>query len=459
MSGGMELPSELTAECLAERATRGPRYTSYPPATQMRSIAPERVNRELELVAQEQGPIGLYIHVPFCFSLCAYCGCNVIPTRDTSKGDAYVDDISRELARLSEQLGRRNETTEVALGGGSPNFLEPAAIRRLMAAVHRYFAPGAQARMSVELDPRRTTASQIHAFREMGFNTASVGVQDFAQPVQDAIRRHQSAVQTKWLIDRARTEGFADINIDIVYGLPRQTDESFAHTIDTIIDLAPDRIALFGYAHLPTKLPHQKIVERAGRVLDRYERATLLLLGIEKLTGAGYIHLGLDHFAKPSSTLARAASEHRMARTFQGYVEHRADTILGVGVSSISSTPRLIWQNCSELGRWREALDEGRLPSERGVPLDRDDQLRRDVISKLMCDGEVELTRLGREYGIEAAAYFAPELQALSAMTDLARYESGRIQTTSIGKLLVRNVCMVFDRYHEPGDTKFSSTI
>lgn len=455
----MGLPVELTAECVAERATRGPRYTSYPPATEMRSIAPERVTDELARIAAERSTIGLYIHVPFCFSLCAYCGCNVIPTRDTRKGDSYVDDAIRELARLSEQLHGRNETTEVALGGGSPNFLEPATIRRLMAGVRRYFVPGPDARMSVELDPRRTTASQIHAFREMGFNTASVGVQDFAEPVQDAIRRHQSAAQTKWLIERAKSEGFTDINIDIVYGLPKQTDESFAHTIDTVIELAPERIALFGYAHLPSKLPHQRIVERAGRVLDRYERATLLLLGIEKLTAAGYIHLGLDHFAKPASSLARAAAEHRMVRTFQGYVEHRSDVVLGVGVSSISSTPRLIWQNYSDLGPWRDALDAGRLPSERGIPLDRDDQLRRDVIGKLMCEGEVELTELGREYGVDSTAYFAPELQELATMSDLASYDHGRIRTTSIGKLLVRNVCMVFDRYHEPGETKFSSTI
>lgn len=456
----MGLPAELTAECLAERATRGPRYTSYPPATEMRSIAPERVTTELARVAADRSPIGLYIHVPFCFSLCAYCGCNVIPTRDTSRGEGYVDEVTTELARLSHMLGGANATTEVALGGGSPNFLEPAAIRRLMAGVRRYFSPTPTARISVELDPRRTTASQVHAFREMGCNTASVGVQDFAQPVQDAIRRHQSAVQTKWLIERARAEGFTDINIDVVYGLPRQTDESFGHTIDTIVDLAPDRIALFGYAHLPSKLPHQILVERAGRILDRYERATLLLLAIEKLTSAGYIHLGLDHFAKPASSLARAATEHRMVRTFQGYVEQRADVILGVGVSAISSTPRLIWQNYSELAPWQQALDAGRLPSERGIPLDRDDQLRRDVIGKLMCDGEVALGELGREYGVDASAYFAPELHELSTMTDLASVEGASIKTTSMGKLLVRNVCIVFDRYLQPtSEMKFSTTI
>jgi oxygen-independent coproporphyrinogen-3 oxidase len=425
----------------------------------MHAIAPERVTRELALIAADGSPIGLYAHIPFCFSLCAYCGCNVIPTRDTSKGDAYVDDLITELALLSAQL-RGNPTTEVSLGGGSPNFLEPAAIRRLMAGVHRYFAPQPDARMSVELDPRRTTASQLRAFRESGFSTMSVGVQDFAQPVQDAIRRHQSAVQTKWLIDRARQEGFTDINVDIVYGLPKQSDESFSATIDTIIDLAPDRIALFGYAHLPSKLPHQRLVEKAGRVLDRYERATLLLLAIEKLAAAGYVHLGLDHFAKPASALARAAAEHRMVRNFQGYVEHRADVLLGVGVTAISQTPRLIWQNVGELAPWRDALDAGALPSERGIPLDRDDQLRRDVIGKLMCDGEVALGDLGRRYGIDASAYFAPELEELSTLEDLASFDGSTIRTTSMGRLLVRNVCMVFDRYFQPAaETKFSSTI
>ena len=455
----MSVRFELTAECLAERASRGPRYTSYPPATEIRAIAPERVTQELARIAADGTPIGLYAHIPFCVSLCAYCGCNVIPTRDTTRGDAYVDQLITELALLSEQLSG-NPTTEVSLGGGSPNFLEPAAIRRLMAGVRRYFAPLQDARMSVELDPRRTTASQLYAFREMGFGTMSVGVQDFAAPVQDAIRRHQSAVQTKWLIDRARHEGVTDINVDIVYGLPKQSDESFADTIDTIIDLAPDRIALFGYAHLPSKLPHQILVERAGRVLDRYERATLLLLAIDKLTAAGYVHLGLDHFAKPSSRLARAAAEHRMIRNFQGYVEHRADVILGVGVTAISQTPRLIWQNTNELAPWRDALLAGRLPSERGIPLDRDDQLRRDVIGKLMCDGEVALNELGRTYGVDAKEYFAPELRQLIELQDLASFDGATIRTTSMGRLLVRNVCMVFDRYFQPGgETRFSSTI
>ena len=454
---------ELTAECLAELSTRGPRYTSYPPATELGPIAQGSVTRELARIATDRAPVSLYAHIPFCRSLCAYCGCNVIPTRDKARGERYVEELATELALLAEVLGRDFPVAEVALGGGSPNFLEPRSIRRLVAAIRAYFAIAADARLSVELDPRDTTLAQIEAFAQLGFRALSVGVQDFAEPVQDAIRRHQSLVQTRWLVDRARAAGFTDINLDIVYGLPRQHEGSFAETLDAIVGLAPDRIALFGYAHLPSKLPHQLLVERAGRVLDRYERATLLLLAIDRLTRAGYVHLGLDHFARRGSALARAADARRLTRTFQGYVERRADTVRGVGTSAISSTPRMLWQNHGELAAWEDAIGSRRLPVERGIELDRDDRIRRALIGRLMCDGEVDLAKLGGELDLDAAAYFARELDQLAALGDLAIYEpdTRMLRTTPIGRLLVRNVCMVFDRYHHPttGEPKFSSTI
>jgi oxygen-independent coproporphyrinogen-3 oxidase len=455
----MTVPVELTPECLADRATRGPRYTSYPPATELRPIGPAAVARELDQV-RTGGPISIYVHVPFCKSLCWYCGCNVIPSRDTSRGDGYVDLVATELALAAEALGPGFPISEIALGGGSPNFLSSKAVRHLVTTIHRYFAPTAEIRRSVELDPRSTTSSQIETFAAAGFRSMSVGVQDFSDAVQDAIHRHQSRAQTHWMIEHARRLGFRDINVDIVYGLPRQNEDSFAGTLDAVIELAPDRIALFGYAHLPAKLPHQRLVERAGRVLDRYERATLLLLAIDKLTAAGYVHLGLDHFAKPGSPLAVAAAERRMVRTFQGYVEHRADSILGVGVTAISSTPRMIWQNHGELADWERAIAERRLPVVRGVELDVDDQIRRALIGKLMCDGEVDLGSLG----IDPATYFARELASLGELGDLAHYdpESHRLTTTPLGRLLVRNVCMTFDRYCEPAaptEARFSSTI
>ncbi|HVK87428.1 MAG TPA: oxygen-independent coproporphyrinogen III oxidase [Kofleriaceae bacterium] len=455
-------PLTLTAACLAERASRGPRYTSYPPATQLAPMASDAIEPELARIAAARAPVSLYVHVPFCRSLCAYCGCNVIPTRDASRGEAYVEDVLAELAVLSGKLGEAFPVSELALGGGSPNFLSPPSLRWLVHAMERYFAMAPDARKSVELDPRTTTNDQLETLGSLGFRALSIGIQDFDKGVQDAIRRHQSVAQTRWLVEHGRAAGFTDINADLVYGLPRQTEASFTATLDAVLELAPDRIALFGYAHLPSKLPHQRIVERAGRILDAQERASLLLLAIEKLSAAGYLHLGLDHFARPGSALARAAAERRMVRTFQGYVEHRADAILGVGVTAISSTPNMLWQNQGELEAWQSEIHAGRLSVERGVMLDRDDRLRRTIIGKLMCEGEVDLDAVGRELAVDPAAYFARELAALAELDDLATYDptAHTIRTTPMGKVLVRNVCMVFDRYHQGGSRAgFSSTI
>lgn len=450
----------ITAECLADASTRGPRYTSYPPATEFGPIAAATVERELEAVCTD-GPASLYVHIPFCKSLCWYCGCNVIPTRDVRRGDVYIDLLATELALYAEKLGPAFPVAEIALGGGSPNFLSPHALRTLLAAIDRYFDVAPTARRSVELDPRGTTSSQLEAFAMAGFHTLSVGVQDFSPAVQDAIHRHQSRVQTRWLVDQARSFGFRDVNVDIVYGLPRQDELSFAETLCAVVDLAPERIALFGYAHLPSKLPHQALVERSGRVLDRYERATLLLLGIDMLTAAGYIHIGLDHFAKPGSSLARAAEERRMVRTFQGYVERVSDTILGFGTSAISSTRRAYWQNHAELPEWESAIAGRRLPIARGLTLDDDDRIRRTLINELMCAGTIDLREIDREFDLDSDVYFAYELTHLDPT--LATYDprTRTIATTPIGRLLVRNVCMGFDRYLAPvpDERRFSATI
>ncbi|HEU0035846.1 MAG TPA: oxygen-independent coproporphyrinogen III oxidase [Kofleriaceae bacterium] len=458
--------NDETTACLAEWASRGPRYTSYPPATEFQAVSHERVRRELQEIGTANEPVSLYIHVPFCRSLCWYCGCNVIPTRDESRGTAYIDQLATEMTLVAGRLFTA-PITEIALGGGSPNFLSPRDLRTLLGAVERYFAVAPDARKSIELDPRSTTSSQIETLQAAGFHSLSMGVQDFAEPVQDAIHRHQSVVQTRWLVERARAAGFDDINIDMVYGLPLQTETSFERTLAEIIALAPDRVALFGYAHLPSKLPHQRLVEKAGRVLDRFERASLLLLAIERFTQAGYIHLGLDHFAKPGSRLAKAAEGKRMMRSFQGYVERQADSIIGLGTSAISSTPRMHWQNHADLAAWEQAIAARRLPVERGVVLDEDDRARRALIGQLMCDGEVELESIGREYGLDAETYFARELASLDQLAELASYDRAehRIRTTDMGRLLVRNVCMVFDRYYQPApadggtEQRFSSTI
>jgi oxygen-independent coproporphyrinogen-3 oxidase len=453
--------TEQTASCLAKWSSRGPRYTSYPPATEFAPIAAGRVLPELERLGASPDPVSLYLHVPFCRSLCAYCGCNVIPTRNAERGVSYVDQLVTEMTLVAGR-GFTAPISEISLGGGSPNFLSPASLRTLMAAIDRYFTVMPAARRSIELDPRTTTSSQIEALAALGFRSLSMGVQDFAEPVQDAIRRHQSIAQTRWLVERARAAGFDDINIDMVYGLPRQTEASFAETLSSVIALQPDRVALFGYAHLPDKLPHQRIVERAGRILDQYERATLLLMAIDRFAATDYVHLGLDHFARPDSRLAKAAAEGRMVRTFQGYVEWRADSIIGLGTSAISSTPRMHWQNYADLPEWESAIAAGRLPVHRGFSLDEDDRVRAALINRLMCDGSVDLGRLGRELGFDPNVYFARELGELSQIAELAAYDRNTrvIRTTPIGRLLVRNVCMAFDRYqHHDQTRRYSSTI
>lgn len=447
---------DLAAQ-LARWASRGPRYTSYPPATQLGPIDRAQIARELAALADQ--PISLYVHVPFCRSLCWYCGCNVVPTRDSDRGVDYVERLIAEAAALGAHVPRA-PVHELALGGGSPNFLSAASLATLLAGLERHFAFSPDARRSVELDPRTTTSSQLDVLAAAGFRALSMGVQDFAPAVQDAIHRHQSRRQTRWLVDSARAAGFADVNLDLVYGLPQQTPASFAATLDAVLELAPDRVALFGYAHLPDRLPHQRLVERAGPLPDGNARATLLLLGVSRLTDAGYVQVGLDHFARPDSALARAAAEHRVVRTFQGYAEHRADTILGLGASAISSTPRLLWQNHSELATWERALEAG-LPIARGYALDADDQVRRDVIAALMCYGAADVAAIGAAHGLDGRRYFAGELAELARLTELARYDAsaGTLAATPEGRLLVRNLCMVFDRYHAEPSARFSSTI
>ncbi|MBS1120560.1 MAG: oxygen-independent coproporphyrinogen oxidase [Deltaproteobacteria bacterium] len=455
--------TDETTSCLAEWSSRGPRYTSYPPATEFGPVPEARVLRELQTIGETSEPVALYVHVPFCRSLCWYCGCNVIPTRDLARGIDYVDQLTTEMALIAGSL-RSAPVTELALGGGSPNFLMPKTLRTLIGAVDRYFSVAPDARRSIELDPRSTTSAQLETLTDLGFRALSMGVQDFAEPVQDAIHRHQSVVQTRWLVERARMGGFTDINIDIVYGLPRQTEQSFATTLDHVLALEPDRVALFGYAHLPSKIPHQHLVERAGRVLDSYERSGLLLLAIEKFDKAGYVHLGLDHFARPDSALAKASRAGTMVRTFQGYVEHRADAIIGVGTSAISSTPRMHWQNHPTLQAWELAISERRVPVERGFLLDDDDRVRAALINRLMCDGSLDLARIGREHQLEPETYFASELAAIAKLPELATHDTATrtITATPIGRLLVRNLCMVFDRYHQqptPELQRYSSTI
>lgn len=431
------------ASWIADDTTRSPRYTSYPPSAELGQIAGNWIRRELATLGRDGTTVSLHAHVPCCRDPSAGSGCDASPARDPERGVPYVDQLATELALLAEPL-RGARVTELALGG-APSFLAPQTLRTLVGAIERGFTVAPTARRSVELDPRARPAAQLDALAGMGFRSLSLGVRDFAEEVQDAIGRHQSVAQTRWLVERARAHGFDDVNVDLAYGLPRQTEASFAATLDAVIDLAPDRVAVLGYA----QLPHPRPVEHTDRVLEAIERAALMLLAIERLSDAGYLHLGLDHFARSGSRLARAAAERRMVRTFQGYVERRAEAIVGAGVAAISSTPRMQWENHADLPAWEAAIADRRIAACRGGVLDRDDRARAALIERLMCDGEVDLVWLGREHAIDPERYFAAELAELDQLPNLARYDPNRraIAMTPIGRMLVRNVCMVFDRY------------
>jgi oxygen-independent coproporphyrinogen III oxidase len=449
-------PSRLDEPCdeLARRAQAGPRYTSYPPATRFRGdFAAADAARELSTI-QAGEPISLYAHIPFCSQLCWYCGCNVTATRDRSRGSIYVDTLIREIGLVAERLGPARLLAELSLGGGSPNFLETPDLVRLLGAIFRRFALTDEAELGIELDPRDTRAEQIDACADLGFTRVSVGVQDFDPGVQQAIHRIQSVEQTRAVVERARLRGFRSVNVDLVYGLPGQTIASIDRTLEGVITLAPDRLAVFGYAHMPHLRPHQTLVERAAPIPGLRARVELLRTVMDRLADAGYVRIGLDHFARPGDPLVEAAENGTLGRNFQGYVVHRADQLIGVGASAISDSGHAYWQNAVDVEDWTSAVEAGALPVTRGVRLDADDEVRRFVITRLMCDGRVELDEVEARHDINFAERFAPELAALErSHLDLVRVDrrAGSIVATPLGHHLIRNICVVFDRYARDG--------
>ena len=448
-------PARLETSCedVASRAQAGPRYTSYPPAT---AFAPGFGPAEAAVELAELGdvPVGVYCHIPFCSQLCWYCGCNVTATRDRSRGAEYVDLLIRELDLAVSALGRRQRVAEIALGGGSPNFLAAPDLARLTDALRERFDVLPDAELGLELDPRDTTPTQIDEAAALGYRRLSVGVQDFDPEVQRAIHRTQTVEQTRAVVERARAQGFTSVNCDLVYGLPGQSVERLERTLAEVVALAPDRIAVFGYAHLPHLRPHQKLVERELAVPDLRARVELLRSVLDRLADAGYVRVGLDHFARPGDPLLDALADGRLGRNFQGYVVHRAEALLGFGSSAISDSGGAYWQNHVDLPAWTEAVTAGRLPVARGVRLDADDRLRRAVIMQLMCEGRLAFRDLEAEFGIDPASTFADELATLERdHADLARVDraAGTLTATPLGHHLIRNVARVFDRHTRGG--------
>ena len=447
----------------------GPRYTSYPTAPQFSSSFGETQLREAAQ-ASNGDPIprrlSLYVHVPFCESPCFYCGCNRVITRDKGRSEGYLARLYREIALASQLFDRDREVIQLHFGGGTPNFLTPAQLREVVDCLrsHFHFSDSEQRDISIELDPRFVSPADVAELGKIGFNRASLGVQDFDPAVQQAVNRIQSVEQTLAIIQACRDSGFKSVNVDLIYGLPKQAREGFGRTIDTVVAARPDRIAVYSYAHLPHMFKAQRQIEAADLPTPE-DKLALLELAIGKLDDAGYQYIGMDHFALPDDELAHAQQRGGLHRNFMGYTTHSDSDLVGLGVSAISHIGDSFSQNPRDLPSWQGAIDEGRLPVFRGMRLSEDDQLRADLIQQLMCQGEVPVTALERRYGITFETYFADALDKLRPLEadGLVKREPGRIRVTSQGRLLLRNIAMCFDRYLPPPSpdnvTRFSRAI
>ena len=441
------------AELLRRYDRPGPRYTSYPTAPQFNSGFGEDQLRAAA-AASNGDPIprrlSLYVHVPFCMSPCFYCGCNRIITRDLARGETYLVRLYREIALAAELFDRDREVIQLHLGGGTPNFLSPVQLGDMVDTLrsHFRFSESPQRDLSIELDPRYTNAPDVLALGRLGFNRASFGVQDFDPAVQQAVNRIQSVEETRAVVDACREGGFRSVNIDLIYGLPKQNAPGFSRTLDTVLDMRPDRLAVYSYAHLPDLFKAQKQIDAAD-LPDPATKLTLLQLAIEKLTAAGYVYIGMDHFALPDDDLAQAQQRGTLHRNFMGYTTHADSDLLGLGVSAISHVGDSFSQNPRDQPSWQIALDEGRLPVFRGMTLDEDDVLRAELIQQLMCQGEIRVAALERRHAIDFGEYFADALDRLHPLVEdgLVRVEADRIAATTQGRLLLRNIAMCFDRY------------
>jgi oxygen-independent coproporphyrinogen-3 oxidase len=431
----------------------GPRYTSYPTAPQFHAGFGEAELRDAA-IASNGDPIprrlSLYVHVPFCTSPCFYCGCNRIITRDKARGEAYLARLYREIALTAQLFDRDREVIQLHFGGGTPNFLSPQQLRDVVDTLrsHFRFSSSRERDISIELDPRFVTPDDIAQLADSGFNRASFGVQDFDPAVQEAVNRIQSVEETRAVVDACRANGFRSVNVDLIYGLPKQNLGGFARTLDIVTGMRPDRIAVYSYAHLPQLFKPQRQLN-ADDLPDAETKLALLQLAITRLTAAGYVYIGMDHFALPDDDLAIAQARGGLHRNFMGYTTHADSDLIGLGVSAISHVGDSFSQNPRDLPSWQIALDEGRLPVFRGMRLSEDDQLRADLIQALMCQGEIPVRALERRYGIDFADYFADALDKLHPLAEdgLVRVEADRILVTSRGRLLLRNIAMCFDRY------------
>jgi len=439
------------ADLIAKYDGFGPRYTSYPTADRFtEAIGGDAIGRALaaRCDAKSGRDLSLYVHLPFCSTICYYCACNKVITKDRGRSAKYIHFLAREVDMVAALSGRDSPVRQLHWGGGTPTFLSVEEMGELMGILRRRFGFAPDAECSIEVDPRSVTADDIAALAWLGFNRMSVGVQDFDPDVQRAVNSIQSEEETARVLDAARKTGFRSVNLDLIYGLPRQTVASFAATLDKVVAAAPDRIALYSYAHVPHLFKPQRRIEESDLPSAR-EKLGILELAIARLGSAGYVYIGMDHFARPSDELALAQKNGTLHRNFQGYSTSAGCDLLALGISSISRVGDTYWQNVRTLDLYYASLDAGALPGFRGWQLSADDVVRHDVIQALLCRSLLSFAAIEAAHGIVFADYFDVELQALRPLADdgLVAIESDGIVVTPRGRLLVRAVAMVFDRY------------
>ena len=461
-------PVQFDAPLIRKLSQNGPRYTSYPTAD--RFSADFRAGDYLQAVSSvrtmgARNPLSLYVHIPFCDTVCYYCACNKIVTKNKSKAETYLTYLKREIAIQGKLFAGMSHVEQLHFGGGTPTYLSDAQMGDLMAHLHHWFPFADEAgEYSIEIDPRTVTAERVHSLRAQGFNRISLGVQDFDADVQKAVNRIQPEEKTLSVIQAARDAGFCSVSIDLIYGLPKQSVVTMEQTLAKVIAADPDRISVYNYAHLPHLFKMQRHI--ADSDLPSAEvKLDMLALCIERLCDAGYVYIGMDHFAKPGDDLAVAQRQGRLHRNFQGYSTYAEAEMVSCGVSAISAVGGTYSQNEKSLEAYYERIDQGELPIARGVMLSMDDLLRRIIIQRLMCNFELSIASLEQAYPIVFADYFAAEIEALRRFEEdgLLSVDDQWLTVTPRGRLLIRNICMVFDRYlNRPQEVKglrYSKTI
>ena len=448
--------------------TAGPRYTSYPTAVQFHEGFTEQHYRaaiarsEAEARARPK-PLSLYFHIPFCDTVCFYCGCNKIVTKNRARTVPYLEHLLREIELQGALFSRERKVNQLHWGGGTPTFLNHEQMTELMMTTRQHFSlhDDDSGEYSIEIDPREAKSGTIALLRKLGFNRLSMGVQDFEPEVQMAVNRIQSESETFRVLHEAREAGFKSVNIDLIYGLPKQTEASFARTLEKIIGAGPDRLSVFNYAHLPEMFKTQRQIN-SEELPSAVEKLAILKMTIEHLTAAGYVYIGMDHFAKPNDELAVAQREASLYRNFQGYSTHSDCDLVAMGPTSIGMVANCYAQNLKTLDSYYQAIDEGRLPIFRGVELSADDLLRREVITQLICHFHLDKKTIEAGYSISFDDYFAPELEKLRELVldGLVSFDGDGISVPPRGRLLIRNICMVFDYYlRQRTEQRFSKVI